>query len=315
MGPPVPAAPQLSVIVPARDAAATLPGTLDALAAQRGAGSYEVLVVDDGSTDATASIARAREGVAVLEQPALGPAAARNRGAAHARGKVLAFTDADCSPAPGWLAAGARWLAAADLVQGRVVPEPGRPPGRFDRTVSVEGESGLYEAANLLVTREAFALVGGFEAWLEPARGKALAEDVWLGWKARRLGLRTAFCDGAIVFHAVFPRGAGGLLAERRRLRHFPAIAAKVPELRRHFFFARVFLNRRTALFDAALAGGLAAAARRSRAPLLACLPYALAVLRRSRAAPRALVVELAADAVGAAALARGSVAARSPLL
>ena len=305
----------VSVIVPARDAADTLDAALTALAAQRGAGSYEVVVVDDGSTDATAATARGREGVRVVGQPAAGPAAARNHGAAVARGRVLAFTDADCAPAPDWLAAGARWLEASDIVQGRVVPDPSMPRGPFDRTVAVTGETGLYEAANLFATREAFELVGGFEAWLAPTRGKPLAEDVWFGWKARRLGLRTAFCDGAIVYHAVFPRRVRGLLNERRRLRDFPAIAAKVPELRRHFFFGRVFLNRTTALFDAAIAGAVAARLLGSRAPMLACLPYALAMLRRTRAAPWLLVAELAADAVGAVSLLRGSVAARSPLL
>ncbi|MGI8624532.1 MAG: glycosyltransferase, partial [Solirubrobacteraceae bacterium] len=300
---------------PEGNIADTLDMALAARAPQRGAGSYEVVVVDDGSTDTTAATAHGREGVRVVGQPAAGPAAARNHGVAVARGRVLAFTDADCAPAPDWLATGARWLEAADLVQGRVVPDPSRPRGPFDRTVAVTAETGLYEAANLFATREAFELVGGFEAWLEPTRGKPLAEDVWFGWKVRRLGLRTAFCDGAIVYHAVFPRRARGLLSERRRLREFPAIAAKVPELRRHLFFGRVFLNRHTALFDAAIAGAVAARLLRCRAPMLACLPYALATLRRTRGAPRLLGAELAADAVGAVSLVRGSIAARSPLL
>lgn len=304
----------VSVIVPARDAAATLGSTLTALAGQRSAGAYEVLVVDDGSVDATAAIADAHDGVRVLRQPARGPTSARNLAAAAATGRVLAFTDADCEPAPGWLAAGVRALGMADVVQGRVIPDPRRPPGPFDRTVSVDGLSGFFESANLFATRAAFEAIGGFEEWLRPARGKALAEDVWFGWKARRAGHRIAFCDAAIVYHAVFARGPLGFAAERRRLRHFPAIAAKVPELRRERFFARVFLNRRSAAFDAALAALALAGVARSPVPLIACGPYAWIVLGTARSR-RAALAGIVADAIGAASLARGSAAARSLLI
>ena len=68
---------RLSVVVPARDAEATLPRTLDALARQDVDEDYEVILVDDGSTDGTASIGE-RAGVVVLRQERLGPDAARN---------------------------------------------------------------------------------------------------------------------------------------------------------------------------------------------------------------------------------------------
>src|SRR5689334_12401466 len=106
----------VSVIVPARDAAATLDGTLRALAAQDLDDDFEVLVVDDGSTDATAAIA---EGfgppVRLLRMTgSTGAGSVRNHGAAAARGHVLAFTDADCAPTPGWLRAGLRALEGCD---------------------------------------------------------------------------------------------------------------------------------------------------------------------------------------------------------
>ena len=76
--------PQVTVIVPAYNAAGTLPSCLTALANQSYPRSaYEVIVVDDGSTDATAAIA-SDAGVSVITQPNVGPAAARNRGAAAA---------------------------------------------------------------------------------------------------------------------------------------------------------------------------------------------------------------------------------------
>lgn len=118
----------------------------------------------------------------------------------------------------------------------------------------------------------------------------------------------------------MFPRDARGYAAERARLRFFPALARRTPELREDLFFARVFLNRRSAAFDLALAGALGAAASRRPALLAAAAPYAgLAVADGcrwgKRALPRVLAANVAADAVGAGALAYGSPRARSLLL
>ncbi len=292
---------RVSVITPARDAAGTLPTLLDALAAQT-APAAEVIVIDDGSSDDTRAIA---ERHAVVTQVVIGtghgPGAARNAGVAASSGDVLAFTDADCIPEPGWLAAGLEALQDADLVQGRV--EADGPVGPYDRTVRVPRFSHLYETANLLLRREWFV---GFEPWLSPARSKELAEDVWLGWRIRRAGGRVAFAEDAVVRHAVEPRDAAAFVGERLRLRYFPAMAARIPELRDDFLHRRVFLSPRTARFDAAVVGVAAALAMRRPWPLLAVLPYAR--LRPSS-------VEVAADAVGAAGLLVGSAKHRAPVL
>src|SRR4051812_35853077 len=197
---------RVCVIVPARDAAEHLPAALDALAAQRRAPD-RVIVVDDGSRDATARIAAAHPVVdEVVASGGRGPGAARNAGAARAGTDVLAFTDADCAPDPGWLQAALPGFAAADLVQGRVEPPPGVPVGPWDRTIRVARAHGLFETANLLVRRELFERLGGFEPWLTPRRGKELGEDVWLGYRARRAGARMAFVPEALVHHAVLAR-------------------------------------------------------------------------------------------------------------
>src|SRR5437588_2873340 len=95
-----------SVIVPVRNSQDTLPRTLEALAAQDIDGDYEVIVVDDGSTDATAERARNAPGpVSVISRPAGGQAAARNAGVGRAAAPALAFCDADVFPTPGWLRA------------------------------------------------------------------------------------------------------------------------------------------------------------------------------------------------------------------
>lgn len=312
--------PKVSVIVPARNAEATLARALAALAQQDLAEPFEVLVVDDGSTDHTAEIARAAPApVRVLEQRPLGPAAARNLGVAHSSATALAFCDADVFPTPGWLRHGLAALGSADLVQGHVVPDPSSPLGPFDRTLWITHEVGLYETASLFVTREAYDRAGGFEEWIRPEIGKAMAEDVWFGWKARRHGARTAFAERALAHHAVFSRGRCEYAADRRRLRYFPAMAAKMPELRRHFFHRRVFLNRRSAALDLGLTGTLVALVLRSPLPLLAALPYCRLVAGRARGFGRrrgeVAATDVAADLIGLAALLRGTVRYRSLLL
>jgi len=93
----------ISVVVPAYNAAATMAECMAALSNQTIPRSeYEVIVVDDGSTDDTADIA-ARYGARVLRQANSGPAVARNQGIAEARGAIILFTDADCAPAPDWI--------------------------------------------------------------------------------------------------------------------------------------------------------------------------------------------------------------------
>jgi glycosyltransferase involved in cell wall biosynthesis len=311
---------RVSVVVPARNAADTLGRTLACLAAQELDGRFEVIVVDDDSSDGTVELARRAPGsVTVIAEGRLGAAEARNRGVAAARAPAIAFTDADCFPTPGWLANGLAALAQADLVQGRVMPDPEAPLGPFDRTIWVESERGFYETANLLVTRNLFQHIGGFEDWIDTGGEKLLAEDVWFGWRAVRSGARTHFAPDALVHHAVFPRGPAGFVAERLRLRYFPAIAARVPEFRRRTLYAGVFLSPRSAAFDAAIAGAVVAALRRSPLPLVAAIPYARMAARDTlpyrRRAPLVAAVRAVADAASLAALACGSVRWRSPVL
>jgi glycosyltransferase involved in cell wall biosynthesis len=94
----------ISVIVPAFNAQSTIHPCLSALLEQTVPGLlYEVIVVDDASTDRTQTIARSFSNVTVLTQDHHGPAAARNLGAQAACGGIILFTDADCVPARDWV--------------------------------------------------------------------------------------------------------------------------------------------------------------------------------------------------------------------
>ncbi len=129
----------VSVIVPAYEAAHSLDACLDSVAAQTHP-PLEVLVVDDGSSDATAAVARRRApGVSLISQTHLGPGAARNAGLARARGDYVAFLDADDRWTPGFLAATVAFLEAhpeavavntggrTRLANGRERPLPADP--------------------------------------------------------------------------------------------------------------------------------------------------------------------------------------------
>ena len=311
---------EVAVIVPARNAAATIESTLRAIAELEFDRPFDVIVVDDASTDETAAIA-ARHGAQVVTLPLQsGPGAARNAGVAATTASSLAFTDADCTPSRSWLRAGISALArGADLVTGPIRPVEDTVVGPFDRTLSVEGPSPLFESANVFVSRELFERLDGFRrppgVSLTVAQGH-FGEDVVFGWRAMRAGAVRRHAAEAVVFHAVFPRGPAGYLAERLRLRLFPGLVSEVPELRGELP-ARIFLSRRTMRFDLALAGCLLALALRRPAPLLAAVPYLKNDLWRG-AGPSAIgrnAIFAAGDLIGLAALLRGSISAKTPVL
>jgi glycosyltransferase involved in cell wall biosynthesis len=288
------------VIIPARDAAPTLGRTLDALRRQQLDQSFEVIVVDDGSRDETAAIVeRHAPHVALIRNRASeGPGGARNRGARAARAPVLAFTDADCFPAPDWLAHGARALATADLVQGRVEPDPAIARTPFDRSLSVQADGGFYQTANLLMKREAFDAVGGFRDWAlerpgrrrwseDRRRGRAtrtpIGEDTLFAWTARRLGLHAAYAPDALVHHAVAPGAVRDAIADRWHwTQDMPGLAREVPELREAAFYRRWFFADWTAQFDLAIAGIGVAALTRRKLWLAATVPYLHRVRRET---------------------------------
>jgi glycosyltransferase involved in cell wall biosynthesis len=285
--------------------------------------------VDDCSTDATAEMAERWGARVVRLETQSGPARARNAGLDAARASLIVFTDADCEPTPGWLAALGEALEHAEIVTGPVLPTPGVPRDLFARTLHRTSESPLYETANLAVQRKCAERVGGFEPFVPRTDGVRtglrptleqghFGEDVVFAWRARRLGARTAFAQDALVHHAVFPRSPQGYIAERWRLRFFPALVSEIPELRSRLFM-RYFLSKDSALFDLAAAGVSAAFLSRRHWLLVAALPYMRRRLTRRQAwrrsvARRNLAVVIG-DALGLAALVRGSAAARRILL
>jgi glycosyltransferase involved in cell wall biosynthesis len=320
----------ITVVVSTHGRAALLAGLLDALEAQH-VDDAEVIVADNGSADDTWSTLTARCGTTSLRLMALrlpfhnGPAVPRNTCIAMSRAPIVAFTDDDCLPAPGWLAAlSAAFDDSIDLVQGRTIPEPGGWAGPWGRSLDVPGPTGLYETANLAARRAAIVAVGGFgsERLLS---GRAFGEDVILGAAiARHGGFR--FAPAALVHHRVMPGTYRDFIQERLRLAGFPMLLRQVPELRQRAF-ARIFLSRRTAITDLALAGvaaNMVASVLTYSAwaivPELAVVPWIVALWREARLRPgrnrlvRAVQL-LYGDLAGCTALIAGSLQARRLLL
>jgi GT2 family glycosyltransferase len=170
----------VSIVVPMWNAAATLDRCLDGILAQDASDSFEVIVVDNNSTDGSASLARRRPEIQLLSEPRQGAYAARNRGIAAAAGSLIAFTDPDCVPDPDWI----RRLSAAMIdPEAMVVTGRDRPAGD-SRSIRLLGEydhvkealvmagadPSIYYAHtnNLITRREVFDRVGLFD---ERARG------------------------------------------------------------------------------------------------------------------------------------------------
>ena len=103
-----------------------------------------------------------------------------------------------------------------------------------------------------------------------------------LGWDVvRASGTAPEFAHDAVVHHRIEPRGVRGWLHVRMGMAIFPALIANIPEMRNQFFL-RWFFSRRSAAFDLALVGLVAAIVLRSPLPLLALVPYLTFLAPRS---------------------------------
>ena len=201
--------PSISVIIPHLNQPEFLAKCLASLpvAGQGGTPDYEVLVVDNGSTELPHEIIASHPAAHLFQEAEAGPGPARNRGVAEARGDILAFTDADCVISPGWLARIAAYFDTHPdhhAVGGDVYILRGDP----DHATPLEAYEGVYAfrtrmyieqmnftaTNNLAVRATAMAAVG-------PFGGKDIAEDRDWGQRAAALGYPVKWTQDMVIYH------------------------------------------------------------------------------------------------------------------
>jgi glycosyltransferase involved in cell wall biosynthesis len=177
-----------SIIIPTRGRPAQLTVCLDALARLHyPRDRFEVIVVDDGSDQPPEPVVaafRERLDVTLLRQPHAGPASARNRGAAQARGQFLALTDDDCAPAADWLEKLAARFAASpgSMIGGRTLNALTGNPYAAASQLLVDYIYSYYNADpnrarfftsnNMALPIERFRQIGGFDQTLPAGAGE-----------------------------------------------------------------------------------------------------------------------------------------------
>lgn len=193
-------------------------------------GDFEIVVVDNGSSDGTreviGAIARVQPNLRVVHEPVRGLSNARNRGVREASAPLVAFLDDDAVAVRGWLAAHLRALTNSEDIVATGGPVLLRWPGRRPSWLPPERES-FYSGldmgtescrmvfptfpygANMALRRDAFERVGGFSPWLG-RRGKSLlsGEESELFRRLSELGGRFTYVPEAVVHHYVLPERA-----------------------------------------------------------------------------------------------------------
>lgn len=232
---------EATVIIPCKDAADTLGEQLDALAAQSlTSGQFDVIVVDDGSSDDPAAIVASRVDrinvrlVSNTGPP--GPSSARNHGVRLARGAVVAFCDADDVVQPGWLCALLRTLQWHDIVGGPCVPFWDAPDGRHVREIAEHEPPRRFRflpfvgTGNLALRRELFLSAGGLRTDWD------CGEDVEFCWRLQLDGASLGWASDAVLLRrerqkltTAFRQGLAYGRADVRLIREFQAVGAVKP--------------------------------------------------------------------------------------
>lgn len=226
----------ISVVIPTYRRHDLLERCLEALDRQDlDSANYEVLVCDDANEEATRSLVSgiaARSQTSIVYLPVVGrhgPAAARNVGWRAARADIIAFTDDDCIPQPGWLRGGMTALEpGADGAWGRL--EMPLPPNPTDYERNAAGlADAVFVTANCFCRRAALKAVGGFDERFT----SAWREDSDLYFSLLEHGFCVARAATAVVTHPVRPATWGVSLRQQRKTVFNALLYKKHPRLYR----------------------------------------------------------------------------------
>lgn len=238
--------PFVTVIVPTYNRKALLQECLTSLLAQTyPKDCYEIIIVDDGSTDGTEGFVQSmaqspNPRVSYFNQDNRGPAAARNLALKNAQGEIIACTDDDCIASATWLENGVGCFAEDDIVavQGRTLPaEPVRLrflPPRFSHTVEITDETQTYPTCNMFYRKRAILDVGGFN------EEYTMGEDADLAWRLKEKGMEIVFSKEPLVYHAVLYDRLPAKLRFMKRCQSEPLLFREHPHLRKNLLFGFV---------------------------------------------------------------------------
>jgi GT2 family glycosyltransferase len=201
----LPTTPRVSVIVCSYNGGRTLEQCLRSLQAVDYP-DYEVIVVDDGSTDATPLILSRFPSIRAIRQPNQGLSAARNVGLQAATGSIVVYTDADCFADAQWIAQLVHQFQRSDAAAvggpnlspedgwraGCVAAAPGQPTHVLESDQVAEHIPGC----NMAFRREALVAINGFDTLYRKA-----GDDVDICWRLQQAGHWIAFAPGAVVWH------------------------------------------------------------------------------------------------------------------
>jgi GT2 family glycosyltransferase len=204
-GADAPRSPRVSVVVCSYNGGRTLEQCLRSLLALDYP-DYEVIVVDDGSTDDTRAILARFPGVRAVHQPNHGLSFARNVGLRLATGSVVAYTDADCYADPDWLTLlvdQLRRSGAAAVGGPNLTPEDGwlaacvaASPGQPTHVLESDQVAEHIPGCNMAFLREALESINGFDYQFRQA-----GDDVDVCWRLQQAGRWITFAPGAFVWH------------------------------------------------------------------------------------------------------------------
>jgi GT2 family glycosyltransferase len=198
--------PRISVVVCSCNGARTIRDCLDGLQ-QVNYPDFEVIVVDDGSTDGTGDIARRYNSVRVIRTENCGLSSARNTGMAAASGRIVVYIDDDTRPDPDWLT----YLAATFLqtdhvgVGGPNIAPPGdgliaecvaKAPGGPIHVLLDDELAEHIPGCNMAFRKDALEAIGGFDPQFRSA-----GDDVDICWRLQERGWTLGFSPAAMVWH------------------------------------------------------------------------------------------------------------------
>lgn len=290
-----------SVIVPVYNGATTVPHCLDALAQQSiSPARYEIIVVDDGSTDSTSQIVAAwckahpQIHCQQIHQSNSGPAAARNRGAEVARGPLLLFTDADCRPCATWIETFTTLFAADPTISaamGAYTSDQSAPAARFAQLEFEDRYAGMrtQPTVDIVATysaafrRDIFLKEKGFD----PSFPKANNEDVEFSYRLSRQGYRMVFAPAATVAHPHMPTWWGYARTKLGRAFWRTVVYKRYPAKAIKDSYTPQTLKLQIVLAPLCLPGLLWMLGQRTAVGLLLCVPFFLTTIPMLRFAYR----------------------------